>query len=91
MDRFAVANALREMGRLLEARGESPFRVKAYERGARAIEGVADLAALVEQDRLREVPGIGPVLAAAIASSTARAGPRGWSGSGRSSRPGSWS
>jgi DNA polymerase (family 10) len=67
MDRFAVAAALREMGRLLEARGDSPFRVRAYERGARAVEGVADLAALVEQDRLREVPGIGPVLAAAVA------------------------
>lgn len=66
MDRFAVAAALREMGRLLEARGESPFRVRAYERGARAVEGVADLGALVEQDRLREVPGIGPVLAAAV-------------------------
>jgi DNA polymerase (family 10) len=67
LDRFAVANALREMGRLLEARGESPFRVRAYERGARAVEGVADLGALVDQDRLREVPGIGPVLAAAVA------------------------
>jgi DNA polymerase (family X) len=67
MDRSAVAGALREMGRLLEARGDSPFRVRAYERGARAVEGVADLGALVEQDRLREVPGIGPVLAAAVA------------------------
>jgi DNA polymerase (family 10) len=67
MDRFAVANALREMGRLLEARGESRFRVGAYERGARAVEGVADLGRLVEEDRLREVPGIGPVLASAIA------------------------
>lgn len=67
MDRFAVAGALREMGRLLEARGESPFRVRAYERGARAVEGVADLGRLVDEDRLREVPGIGPVLASAIA------------------------
>jgi DNA polymerase (family 10) len=67
MDRFAVANALREMGRLLEARGESPFRVRAYERGARAVEAVADLGRLVDEDRLRGVPGIGPVLAAAIA------------------------
>jgi DNA polymerase (family X) len=67
MDRFAVAGALREMGRLLEARGESSFRVRAYERGARAVEGVADLGRLVDEDRLREVPGIGPVLAAAIA------------------------
>ena len=67
MDRFAVAGALREMGRLLEARGESSFRVRAYERGARAVEGVADLGRLVDEDRLREVPGIGPVLASAIA------------------------
>jgi len=67
LDRFAVANALREMGRLLEARGESPFRVRAYERGARAVLGVADLGRLVDEDRLREVPGIGPALASAIA------------------------
>jgi DNA polymerase (family 10) len=67
MDRFAVAGALREMGRLLEARGESSFRVRAYERGARAVEGVADLGRLVDEDRLREVPGIGPALASAIA------------------------
>jgi len=67
VDRFAVASALREMGRLLEARGDSPFRVRAYERGARAVEGVADLGALVAQDRLREVPGLGPVLAGLVA------------------------
>jgi hypothetical protein len=85
MDRFAVANALREMGRLLEARGREPFRVRAYERGARAVEGVADLGALVDEDRLREVPGIGPVLAAAIAELHRRAGRRGSSGCGRSS------
>ncbi len=55
------------MGRLLEARGESPFRVRAYERGARAVLAVADLGRLVDEDRLRGVPGIGPGLAAAIA------------------------
>jgi DNA polymerase (family 10) len=36
-DKIAVARALRELGMLLEFQGENPFKVRAYENGARAL------------------------------------------------------
>src|SRR5262245_61472166 len=67
MDRFEVAKALREIGVLLEASGGNPFKARAYDRGARALEALnADLGTLVDEDRLTEIPGIGAALAAAI-------------------------
>ena len=42
LDKFAVARALREIGTLLELEGENPFKVRAYENGARAVEALAD-------------------------------------------------
>src|SRR5687768_11868693 len=67
LDRFGVAAALREIATLLEAEGANPFKVRAYERGARALERLRDdLATLVEQERLTSVEGIGPALAATI-------------------------
>ncbi len=68
LDKFGVARALREIGALLELEGENPFKVRAYENGARAVEGLSeDLAALVEGGRLLEVKGIGEALAKKIA------------------------
>lgn len=67
-DKFEVARALREIGALLELEGENPFKIRAYENGARAVEGVAeDLAALAVAGRLTEMPGIGEALAKKIA------------------------
>jgi DNA polymerase (family X) len=67
MDRLAIAHALREMGFLLELQGENPFKARAYERGARALEALgADLAPIVAENRLTELPGIGSALAATI-------------------------
>lgn len=67
MDKLAVARALREVGMLLEVKGENPFKVRAYETGARAVEGIAeDLGVLVAQGRLTEVAGIGQALAQKI-------------------------
>jgi DNA polymerase (family 10) len=69
LDKFAVARALREMGSLLELEGENPFKIRAYENGARALEGLTeDLGTLVAERRLLEVPGIGEALAGKIAS-----------------------
>ena len=66
--RAAIAGSLREMAGLLALAGESPFRARAYERAATAIEHLdVDLAALVEAGRLTEVPGIGRGIAAMIA------------------------
>ncbi len=68
LDRNAVARSLREMGELLTLAGEDRFRARAYERAARVLERVdADLAALVDQGRLTQLPDIGKGLAAVIA------------------------
>ncbi len=68
LDKFGVARALREIGALLELEGENPFKVRAYENGARAVEALAeDLGALVAANRLLEVKGIGDALARKIA------------------------
>jgi DNA polymerase (family 10) len=68
LDKLSVANALREVGMLLELKGENPFKVRAYENGARAVEGLTeDLATLVDEGRLTDVPGIGKALAEKIA------------------------
>jgi DNA polymerase (family 10) len=67
LDRFGVARALREIASLMEAERANPFKVKAYERGARALEGMAeDLGVLVREERLTSVAGIGSALAATI-------------------------
>lgn len=64
MDRAAIAAALREMGRLLEAQGEIAFKVRAYERGAHTIETYdGDLGLLVARGGLEGLPHIGPALA----------------------------
>src|SRR5262252_9268224 len=67
LDRFGVARALREIAALMQAEGANPFKVRAYERGARALEALAeDLDTLVASGRLTSVPGIGSALAATI-------------------------
>jgi DNA polymerase (family 10) len=69
LDKFQVARALREIGALLELEGENPFKVRAYETGARALEGLKeDLGALVTEGRLTEIAGIGGALSGKIAS-----------------------
>src|SRR5512138_377264 len=63
-----IARALREIGALLELDGENPFKVRAYENGARALEALEEeLSAVVEQGRLEELPGVGKALAEKIA------------------------
>jgi DNA polymerase (family X) len=67
-DRFSVAAALREISLLLGVKGGNPYRARAYQRGAAAVEALAgDLGSLVAEERLTDVPGIGSALAAQIA------------------------
>jgi len=67
LDRFGVAAALQEIGRLMELKGgQYRFKAKAYNAGARAIQGVADLDRLVKEDRLTTLPRIGDALASQI-------------------------
>ncbi len=66
-DRFGIAADLRKIARLLEIKGENPFKTQAYERGASAVENhQGDFDALVKTGRLKEIPGIGTALAAII-------------------------
>jgi DNA polymerase (family 10) len=66
-DKIAVARALRELGMLLEVKGENPFKVRAYENGARAIEELpGGLDEVIAAGTLTELPGIGEALAKKI-------------------------
>ena len=66
-DKIAVAGALRELGLLLEVQGENPFKVRAYENGARALEELpGDLDEVIAAGTLTELPGIGKALAGKI-------------------------
>lgn len=65
--RFTVAAALQETGVLLELKGAERFRAQAYARAARSIADLSeDLAALIKQNRLTEIKGVGQGLAAQI-------------------------
>ncbi|HET8647247.1 MAG TPA: helix-hairpin-helix domain-containing protein, partial [Vicinamibacteria bacterium] len=58
---------MREIALLLEVQGGSPHRVRAYEKGARAIESLnRDLAVMTKRGQLTEVPGIGDALARTV-------------------------
>lgn len=63
MDKDAVAEVLKEIGVLLELKGENPFKTRAYVNGARTLEGLTEpLETLIEEERLGEVKGIGKAL-----------------------------
>ncbi len=67
LDRFGVAAALQEIAQLMELKGgQYRFKAKAYNAGARAIQGVANLDQLVKEDRLTTLPRIGDALASQI-------------------------
>jgi DNA polymerase (family 10) len=63
-----IADVLNEIGTLLELKGENPFKVRAYHSGARVLEGIedAELAALIRDQRLESVKGLGEALAKKI-------------------------
>lgn len=68
MDKNQVADILDEIGTLLELKGENQFKTRAYGNAARTLRGLTeDLHHLVEEDRLREVKGIGEALSLKIA------------------------
>jgi len=67
IDKLTAARTLREIARLLTLSGADRFKVQAYDRGARAVEGlVEDLDTLVIEARLTEISGIGKTLAATL-------------------------
>lgn len=60
MDNKTVETMLLEIARILDLRGENPFKVRAYENAARAIASLEeDVATLIKEERLKHIPGIG--------------------------------
>ena len=60
MEKDKVAEILIKIGTLLELTGENPFKTRAYQNAARAIEASTEpLAKLVAEERLGEIKGIG--------------------------------
>ena len=67
MDKKEVAAVLEEIALLLDLAGENPFKVRAYEAGARAVLTFpGDLAAALRSGELARVKGIGKSLAGVI-------------------------
>ncbi|MDA8744096.1 DNA polymerase/3'-5' exonuclease PolX [Rubripirellula amarantea] len=65
MDNAQIAKAFEEMAELLEFRGENPFRIRAYQNGAKAIRELGESVAAVLNDPERDlakIPGIGKTL-----------------------------
>jgi DNA polymerase (family 10) len=71
IDRDGIAARLREIGAYLRLEKE-PYRARAYERGAAAIESSPDFERLLIEGRLEDLPGIGASLAGAIRELAAR-------------------
>ena len=60
MQNRAIAAMFNDIADMLEIKAESPFRINAYRRAARALEGLTeDIAAVVARDGLTEIPGVG--------------------------------
>lgn len=58
---------LQRIALLLEAKGENPFRVRAYREAAAHIEGMSEnLTAVWQEGKLESIPGVGPSIAAKL-------------------------
>ncbi|HEY8901150.1 MAG TPA: DNA polymerase/3'-5' exonuclease PolX [Chthoniobacterales bacterium] len=67
MTKEEIAEVLENFGRLLELKGENPFKVRAYANGVRALETLGEpLETLIAEDRLDSVDGIGKAIAEKI-------------------------
>lgn len=67
MDTSEIAGILEDLAVLLELKGENPFKIRAYQNGARALERLGeDLGTVLEEGRLASVKGIGEALAEKI-------------------------
>jgi DNA polymerase (family X) len=67
MDKFEIARTLDEISRYIELSDPQPFRARAFEKAARAVENLdEDLAALVKTGTLTSVSGIGKATAQVI-------------------------
>ena len=62
-----VAEMLDRAARILALRGENRYRLRAYKKAARAVAGLDEsIEVLIQENRLQDLEGIGPALAAKI-------------------------
>ena len=67
MKNGAVAKVFEDIADLLELKGEIAFKVRAYQRAARAIESLPlELEQMLAADKLRNIPGVGEAIAKKI-------------------------
>ena len=68
MNKTEIAAVLTEIGTLMELKGENPFKIRAYQAGARVVESLneGELVQRIEAGTLEEVKGIGEALAQKI-------------------------
>ncbi len=58
-----IADILNEIAVLLDLKGENPFKIRAYQSGARVLESLEeDLGKIIAEDRLGSIKGIGDAL-----------------------------
>ncbi|MGI5865603.1 MAG: DNA polymerase/3'-5' exonuclease PolX, partial [Myxococcales bacterium] len=70
LDRLEIARVLREISLFLQLKGDNPFKTRAYETGATRLEELTSerFEALVAEDRLTELPGIGEAISKKVAT-----------------------
>ena len=67
MRKNEISNVLSDIGVLLELKGENPFKIRAYQNGARALDNLdEDFDAIIAEDSLTKLPGVGAALAKKI-------------------------
>ncbi|MDI6601978.1 MAG: DNA polymerase/3'-5' exonuclease PolX [Thermoanaerobacteraceae bacterium] len=63
MDKKNIIDILNRIGELLEIKGESPFKSRAYYNAVRILENLnEDIETLIKEDRLKDLKGIGDAL-----------------------------
>ena len=64
MKNSEISAIFREITKILEIKGDNPFRIRAYERAAQNIDGLTEgIEDFIRDDRLTDIPGIGKDLA----------------------------
>ena len=67
MNNREIAAIFDDIAGMLKVKKENIFKIRAYQKAARSIEGLAvEVAQLVAEDRLRGVPGVGEAISKKI-------------------------
>jgi len=60
MKNLEISTIFRDIAKILEIKGDNPFKIRAYERAAQNIESLSeDIENLANENRLTDIPGVG--------------------------------